>query len=495
MIPIGPLIWAVIAASRALKRRKSAPTSLPTPTPLEVLRFILAAILPLLTAGLLVLLLVVITPTLVASSWGALYVTFWVVTWGGMLFAAPRWLAWRVARPLGLPGVARALLWLSLPGKPPDRRGFAQLVAAEMGRPLPREGKQLDAVTAWSTCAAALQAERLSDPDQADRLLRPLYELPNGARFPWAVRAIAFESLCRTAAARGDWETLKRRAELGRGRAVWLLRRVAAAHTGGTSALALWGFWLLAPERRKSLPLVKAIADAPRPLVTEPASEPKPRGGSPFQLHFALLSKRAAGGAASSPELRRLVRAWERKLDARDEAQLRARGLELGVRDAAAAARSIRRAVLDELEALSGVAHGRPHRFEGETLAAELSGRSRDRLFAALQPFLQRFRGEAKELGSPMEEWQQWVRFREAVEAVETALGTEGLTTAWHAGVRNAAWNWPCKVLNGHKPAGAWASLVMFSWVADLAAKVGDAEAERVNRKNVEVARPAAAAL
>ena len=35
----------------------------------------------------------------------------------------------------------------------------------------------------------------------------------------------------------------------------------------------------------------------------------------------------------------------------------------------------------------------------------------------------------------------------------------------------------------------AWACVTMFTWTADLAQRLGDEEAERVNRKNVGAAR------
>ena len=199
---------------------------------------------------------------------------------------------------------------------------------------------------------------------------------------------------------------------------------------------------------------------APRHRTQPGAKAHRPRALSP--------PPRIAGGAGRGPtpppaSFAGWCRRGSRSSTPRTKPSSRARGLEVGARDSAGALRSIRRALLDQLEALAGGAEGELHGFEGTALATELSGRSRDRLFAALQPFFQRFRGEPKPFGSPNEEWEQWVRFREGVDAVETAFGTQGLSTAWHSGLRLAAWNWPCKLLNDNRPAGAWASFVMFS--------------------------------
>jgi hypothetical protein len=166
--------------------------------------------------------------------------------------------------------------------------------------------------------------------------------------------------------------------------------------------------------------------------------------------------------------------------------------LELGTRDAAAAAAAIRRSILEQLEALAASAEGPPPGLQGRAIAGEMAQRSRDRFFKALDPYLERSRGGFPDLASPLLEWELWLRFREAVDAIETRFGSEGLRTAWHAGLRTTAWNWPCKVLNTYDQRGAWAGHVMFSWVAAVAEKVGDAEAASINLKNAETARATA---
>src|SRR5262249_21329185 len=145
-------------------------------------------------------------------------------------------------------------------------------------------------------------------------------------------------------------------AEQGRGRAVWLLRQLAATHASGhVSRLRLFVLFLLAPSRRRTLPLVTAALRTEAPRVKGPSllRHPLARREGPFGRPLALLAEPAGGRPIPPPELARLVGEWESKLDALDEARLRARGLELGARDAAAAAASIRRSILEELDALA----------------------------------------------------------------------------------------------------------------------------------------------
>jgi hypothetical protein len=494
LIPVGPLIWVVVFAIRALKNRKGAPAARSSRSSTRESLRQLILLIAWLVAGFASL----FWPTLLMdrlsrpSMLGAILVPATLLAFVILSFQGPAWSSWRIARPLGLSWLARFLFWWNPAAGPSDRRGYARLIAAALGRPMPREGKTPDPVGAWSTCAAALSAERLGDVAHADRLVAALAMLPRGADFPRGARVIGIEALCWAAADRGDWDAALNRAELGRGRGVRLLRLLATARTAGrVPPLRLWTAWLMAPSRRRSLALVKAALQAEPPRVTGPSllRHPLARREGPFGLHLALLAESASGRPIPPQELARLVREWEARLDALDEARLRARGLELGARDAAAAAASIRRSILDQLEALASNARQPLPRLEGQAIAAELAQRSRDRLFQALEPFLERSRGDFKNLGSPLQEWEHWLRFREATEAIQTSLGSEGLRTAWHAGLRTTAWNWPCKILNAHDQRGAWASLVMFSWVTQLAEAVGDQEAAAVNRKNVDVAR------
>jgi hypothetical protein len=497
VIPVGPLIGVAIYLYRRYRQRgKPAPPAPSTRTTTRESLRQLVLLMAWLVVGSAALFWPAVMGYRVAQPASPLsLVELTPLAFVLLFFPGPAWASWRIARPLGLPRLSRFLFWwYPLAGRS-DRRGYARLVAAALRRPMPRDEKDKGGAGAWSTCAAALQAERVGDVERAERLVSGLARLPKQASFPRGARMFGIEALCQAAADRKDWEAVRRRAALGRGRAVRLLSLLATARTTGlVSPLRLWSAWLLAPSRRHSVILVRAALRAEPPRVTGPTllREPLARREGPFGLHMALLAESALGRPVPAQDLGRLVREWETRLGALDEARLRARGLELGARGASAAATSIRRSVLDQLDALAAAAPQPLPPTDGPAIAGELAQRSRDRLYRALEPFLARSRQDFKDLASPLREWEDWLRFRDAAEAIESRLGTEGLRTAWQSGLRTTAWNWPCKLLSAHDRHGAWASLVMFSWVAAVGEKLGDAEAASVNRKNVDVARASA---
>jgi hypothetical protein len=92
-----------------------------------------------------------------------------------------------------------------------------------------------------------------------------------------------------------------------------------------------------------------------------------------------------------------------------------------------------------------------------------------------------------REFRSPLEEWEDWLRFRQLIERLEALAGAEALQTAWHDGVQFAAWNWPFELEKAHGSRATWMCHVMYVWVADMAEKVGDEEAARVNRNNAKI--------
>src|SRR4030095_10376653 len=106
----------------------------------------------------------------------------------------------------GCAWLSRFLFWWHPLAGRADRRGYARLVDAELGRPMPWEAKNSPGPAgAWSTCAAALQSERLADGARAERLISALAALPKHAAFPRGARVFGIEALCRAAAERGDW--------------------------------------------------------------------------------------------------------------------------------------------------------------------------------------------------------------------------------------------------------------------------------------------------
>jgi hypothetical protein len=400
---------------------------------------------------------------------------------------APAWLVFRILKRVD-GRTARCVLWLWPHGSRQDREASRVALRAILGLPLAWTKSPLAALP-WTTCAAALQAEAQGDGARAERLLRGLLEHPGRRPLPRPVAVYGVEALAEAAAARGDWPAVGRRCALGRGRGVRLLRLLARARTGGGVAPPLLVVaWLLAPRRRARFPLVRTVAHA-RPEPGEVAGEPALSPRAPWSAQLRLLAHAARGGDVSMAAMVRLARHWERRFRGLDEARLRARALELGSRNSAAAVQALRERVVAELEALAWAAPGALPAGSRGALAAEVFRRVRDRVFDSLRPYQARvIKGE---VGPPLEEWAAWLAYREAVERVRATAGPDGWRTAWYASVRTTAWNWPVQLYNAHRAAAAWACVPMFAWVAEAAEALDDAEAVATNRRNVEIARAA----
>jgi hypothetical protein len=124
-------------------------------------------------------------------------------------------------------------------------------------------------------------------------------------------------------------------------------------------------------------------------------------------------------------------------------------------------------------------------------LSAELINRGRHRLFQAVAAYSEGFPDAgsiSRPLKSPLEEWEDWVRFRAAVHRLERNGGAESLATAWHNGLRLTAWNWPVYLERAKGEDARWACRVMHTWVADLAERLRDEEAAKVTRENARLA-------
>jgi hypothetical protein len=211
---------------------------------------------------------------------------------------------------------------------------------------------------------------------------------------------------------------------------------------------------------------------------------------TPFGLHLSLLERAAAGEPIPRQVVARLAAVWDRALGTDARARLHARALELGVIDAAAAATGAIESVGRDLRRLAAVAHGRWPATIDSGLAAQLRRETDEDLYRDLEPYLAPYRhnGPTIEIGYPLDEWERWLAFRSLLDRLVEANGREVIATAWYQGVRGAAWNWPCKLLEIHQARAAWACVVMFQWAADLGEAAQDEEAVRVNRSNVDVA-------
>jgi hypothetical protein len=294
---------------------------------------------------------------------------------------------------------------------------------------------------------------------------------------------------------RGDWTAAARYALIGRGRLVTLLSLITDGAQGTpVPARTLWLRWALAPRRRQTWPLVRALAArqlapravTPAPTITadtlaaHPAADPRLR-------HVRLLAA-ASGDAPSMSEVFALAAAWQKLLDQAALARLQARALELEVRDAAGHAVALRESVLEELAQLATGAHGRLPAADEGTFCAVLASRARERLLGVVEAALVPLAPERIARTPPLEAWERWLALRALLERVEHQAGAVAATTLWHAGVRDAVWNWACALYNQHGARAAWAAVGMFTWVADRADGLGDTRAAIVNRENARIA-------
>jgi hypothetical protein len=406
-----------------------------------------------------------------------------IPAWAFVLF--PSWLAFRIAAPRGMRRLAMAACWMSPLVRLRDLGGIAAFLDLAADRPssawhdLPAD--------AWTALAAALQADRRRSPAHTARIVDALAHLPAGARFPWLARRHAVEALILAAVARRDWAAAAHAARLGQGRLVSLLALVAEAARGGAvPPSALWGRWALAPMRRTMFPLVRALARRGR-LAGQAVSLDAPVAGpaTVHARHLALLESAARNDDVRAADVLALAAAWQAALDDAALAAVHARALELGVRDGAARALALRDQVLDELALLLARAEGEAPRPPSDALAA----RTRDHAIAQVKTSLAAF--DADRVGPslhPLAAWERWLGLRAAWERAERSAGRAALATLWRTGVRDRLWAYCCAVSQGHGARAAWASYVMFDWLADRAETVGDLVAVLANRENARIA-------
>jgi hypothetical protein len=405
--------------------------------------------------------------------------------WVFVLF--PGWLAFRVAAPRGMRRLAIAACWMSPLARLRDLPAIAAFLDVAADRPSP--GSTELPADAWTALAAALRADRRRSLARAAHIVDALAHLPAGARFPWLARRYAVEQLVLAAVARRDWAAAARAARLGQGRLVCLLALVAEAARGGAvPPSTLWIRWLLAPMRLTMLPLVRALARRGR-IAGGDALVLTPSVASPQARHVALLDAAARNEEIRAEDVMALAAAWQPALDDAALAAWHARALTLGVRDGAGRALALREQVLDELALLLARADGERPRAPAPALAEALVARTREHELQRIKTMLTAF--DAEHVGAallPLAAWERWLGLRAAWERAEQHAGRAALATLWRTGMRDRLWTYCCAVSHVHGPRAAWASYVMFDWLADRAEIAGDLVAVLANRENARVA-------
>jgi hypothetical protein len=409
---------------------------------------------------------------------------------GLILAFAPAWLLWDASVRFRRRWISRGLLYLAHNEK--ERKSAQHFVDAYCGRALSNSPGNPVAVNPWTLAAAALIAEREQDLPRAEQLFKGLAALPASAPLSPTFLSVGIELLCWPAVERGDWKAVTSRTSKGQGRGVRLLRALARAHLEPSrDRWRLILSWALAPQRTRTHCYLKE-ALAPRAATASERPLPKGRslGEPPFVLHTRLLADAAAGREVRMSTVGRLARSWQSEFSRVNEARFRARGLEVGARNTLHVFERLRSTVLQELEAIASTSEGPISRLAGGGLAEELARRLLNRHYQAIGRYTAAFPntgGVTREFRSPLEEWEDWLRFRQLVERLEALAGAEALQTAWHDGVQFAAWNWPFELEKAHGSRATWMCHVMYVWVADMAEKVGDEEAARVNRNNAKI--------
>lgn len=490
-VPIAPILWALVWVYRALRGKgapqTTAPTSQGTGTQVATghALFFFLICFPLAAGAALYV------ATRSPDDWDVLVFVLTLF----FLCRAPYWLAWRILGPFGLPVLGRLVLYLAPTLALEVFQGNHELFSAAFGgKPKPERW----AATPWSFFVIALRRESEGNVEGIDQLLELLAARPP-RRLPRRLRAQGVELLTWPAIRNGDWEEAQRRLAPGRGRGVRLLRRLAAAHTPSAgpgskapSAFLLWLAWLLAPERRYTLALVRSA------LARKPASGarrvvPAAGGDGLWQRHLQLLARAAAGRAVSVADVAALAEGWEAVLGRKGYMRLVIRAAELGAPDAQAAAAALKPAVEAELEALAETVEGEWPEPARPGLVAKLRGRRLDRLFAAVHAEVEPFQGHnfasfPRKLDAPLAEMERWLQLRLSLRRLLSS-NAEALPTAWHNGLRLAACNWPVYLLQSHGAAAYWACREMSAWCETLAREVDDQEIVKLSHGNSQVGR------
>jgi len=399
----------------------------------------------------------------------------------------PSWFAFRIAGPRGMRRLAALGCWMSPLVRMRDLPSIGAWFDVTADRPCP--GWDELPADAWTALASAVQADRRRSPARAAEIADALAHLPAGARFSWLARVHGVEALVVSAVARRDWATAARHARIGQGRLIRLLALVARGIGGqAVPRRQLWASWLLAPMRCTTFPLVRALARRDAVAAGARPSLPPPPSGA-HARHVALLEAAVRHEEIRADEVFALAAVWQGAIDDAALAVLRARALELGIRDGAARALALRDQVLGELALLLARADGELARAPGHAFGETLAGRAREQQLARIREALGGLDADA--VGPalhPLAAWERWLTLRAAWERAEQGGGRAALAALWRSTVRDSLWSYCCALSHQHGARAAWAVFVMFDWLADRAEYVGDLVAVLANRENARIA-------
>ncbi len=375
MIPVGAIIAGIVVAARVLNEQQQKKNADGTTVVFTKKTFSGRS-------AAFVLVWLFVWPLWLALLWGSLVVEWNAIAFGIAVVLTPLVLPWALTRfvaiPLGLPRVAYALAHLADWTWGRDRKGGALIAATLAARGARRFGSPKDRawvkaklqaselLSAGGVVALALDADADDNADDVARLLATLASFDPRV-VPKTARHIAAELTLVRHLARGDVDAALAvdvggvfGARAGRFLQACAARTAGRARTGGLDDLHLRVLWLLAPRRRRALPLLRAALSptstkAPEPDATTPTSTPTATATSTssgalpaaLALHVATTTK----AHPSVDEVAALAAAWGPAIDAAT-AQLQARARELGVVDVDGVARDVEGTVIAALVGL-----------------------------------------------------------------------------------------------------------------------------------------------
>lgn len=359
--------------------------------------------------------------------------------------------------------------------------------------------EQVNQATPLRACglvAAAMLRLRAGDRQGARQLLQSI----EGLRFkdapPLAFRA-AREWRAADAAERGDWEEVAAVADLSghllTSRATLFLGAVARRllrRENAPSDEQLWAYWLLAPSRIHTRPLLQRALATPRqalPPVEAIEAPYTPNEVDPLRQALLLQVRSWQNQRPSLQDLTQLGEAWDRAVnDDALERRMLVRSMELGTHEA-----SKLKGELQEMAASQLAAQAKARSLALGTLESpgptieRATKLLRDELLTELETSCEATRRRAIEKRAlpATDEWRESLALRARYERVNELAGPMARRLAWPR-MRDdlcklAVWLWNER--NEKTIAHA-----MFQWLLKEATEMNDSEAIDLQTKNVD---------
>jgi hypothetical protein len=490
VIPIGPLVWAAIAASRAARGEQAAPQ--------ENGPFGLGHVL-LWCFGILT---VVLPHEYVAAHpllW-SIYLT-WIVLVAALLF--PWWTSRLVLIPLGLPKSSYQLNRIATvvwDGDTASGPAVAALLAMLHGgkkdtvflEKIEQDLYGQTRVRGATVLGYALLAAVRGELETARTLASSVRTMPSKVT-PWPVPSLANEWLMIEAASRGDWAAVHDRGRRARRRS-WMslfLFGVSCRLLGEPdrwAALRLPLTWLLAGRWRRTWPLLKrGLNEQPKrnqPPLFEAKIDERDLLRAALELHVAAL--RTPPKRLIAQQVRMLGRVWDAALDGESLRQrFTSRATALAVVPSSAHLLAARETVIADLVVLLREA-GIPlaHWQDESELLQDVAVRLREELIERVETASRALHRRAQEKRAlrEIDEWREWLALRDLYQDAGRVGGLELRRVAFsqvHHDVCNYA-VWLFNVRDEKPMANA-----MFIWLLAEAKEVQDASAIELQEGNV----------